>query len=404
LRLAVDIGGTFTDAVAALDDGSLLVAKIRSTPKTPEDGFLSAISLLVSENKLPPSEVSEIVHVGTIGTNLFLGQAGLQLPKVALIATKGFSDIIEIGRQNRPELYNIFFQRPTPLVQRRLRFEVTERVDSSGRTLQVPSPSDLEDLSRLLKDESVQGVAISFLNSYLNPANELEAKRILQQRLQVPVFASSEVDPEHREYERTSTTVINALLAPTVSAYLRSAMDKLRVAGFTCDMEILSSAGGLVDVEEAKSRPILTIESGPAAGVVGAAELAKLLHIDRMISLDMGGTSAKAGCVVNSLPLVVPEIEVGGKVHMGRAVKGSGYPLRSPCVDLAEVSAGGGTIIWSDETGTLKVGPVSAGAEPGPACYDTGGRNATITDANLVLGRIQEKLLGGKLLLNGARS
>lgn len=400
LRVAVDVGGTFTDAVAAEDDGRLLVVKIRSTPKAPEECFLSAIALLLSENKLPSSSVRDIVHVGTIGTNLFLGQVGLQLPKVALVATRGFRDVVEIGRQNRPELYNIFFQRPPPLIPRRLRLEVSERVDSNGRILQAVSVPDLESLSKRLRSESVQGVAVSFLNSYLNPGNEQDAKRILQESLKASVFASSEVDPEHREYERTSTTVVNAVLAPIVSTYLRSAMEGLRAAGFTCDMQILSSAGGLVDVEEAKSRPIVTIESGPAAGVVGAAEVAKLLGNGRVISLDMGGTSAKAGCVVNHFPLVVPEIEVGGKVHMGRTVKGSGYPVRSPCIDLAEVSAGGGTIIWADQAETLRVGPVSAGAEPGPACYNTGGKNATITDANLVLGRIDTELLGGKLHLN----
>lgn len=400
LRVAVDVGGTFTDAVAAKDDGKLLIAKIRSTPKAPEEGFLPAISLLLSENDLPSSSVSNIVHVGTIGTNLFLGQIGLELPKVALIATKGFRDVIEIGRQNRSELYNIFFQRPTPLVPRKLRLEASERVDSNGNVLQAVSRLDLESLLNELRKEAVDGVALSFLNCYVNPASEQDAKRILSENLHAPVFASSEVDPEHREYERTSTTVVNAVLAPIVSTYLRSAKEGLRSTGIACDIQILSSAGGLVDVEEAKNRPIVTIESGPAAGVVGAAEIAKLLGIRRVISLDMGETSAKAGCVVDHIPLVVPEIEVGGKVHMGRTVKGSGYPVRFPCIDLAEVSAGGGTIIWADETGILKVGPISAGAEPGPACYDAGGKDATITDANLVLGRIGTELLGGKLRLN----
>jgi len=402
LRIAVDVGGTFTDAVASEENGKLLIAKIRSTPKAPEEGFLSAILLLLTEDSLPSSSVSGIVHVGTIGTNLFLGQVGLELPNVALIATKGFRDIIEIGRQNRPELYNIFFQRPRPLIPRRLRFEVSERVDSSGNVLQAVSRSDLESLANQLKREAVDGVALSFLNCYVNRANEQQTKRILSENLHTPVFASSEVDPEHREYERTSTTVVNAVLAPIVSRYLGSAMGGLRAAGITCGMQILSSAGGLVDIEEAKSRPIVTIESGPAAGVVGATEIAKLLGIDRVISLDMGGTSAKAGCVVDCKPLVVPEIEVGGRAHTGRTVKGSGYPVRSPCIDLAEVSAGGGTIIWADQTGSIKVGPVSAGAEPGPACYDAGGKDATITDANLVLGRIGTELLGGRLRLNRA--
>lgn len=402
LRIAVDVGGTFTDAIASEEDGRLLTVKIRSTPKSPEEGFLSAVSLLLSGDDLPSARVSDIVHVGTIGTNLFLGQIGLKLPKVALITTKGFRDILEIGRQNRSELYNIFFQRPPPLIPRKLRLEVPERVDSSGNVMQPVSRTDLETLASELGRQEVDAVAISFLNCYANPANEEQAHRILSENLQSQVFASSEVDPEHREYERTSTTVVNAVLAPIVSRYLQSAHRELRKAGVTCDMQILSSAGGLVDAEVARNKPIVTIESGPAAGVVGSAEIAKLLGIRQVISFDMGGTSAKAGCVVDYTPLVVPEAEVGGKVHMGRTVKGSGYPVRSPCIDLAEVSAGGGTILWADETGTLKVGPISAGADPGPACYNIGGENATITDANLVLGRIGTELLGGKLELNKA--
>jgi N-methylhydantoinase A len=400
LKIAVDVGGTFTDLVAAEYDGRLFTEKVRSTPKAPEEGFLSAISLLLSENNLPPAAVSGIVHVGTIGTNLFLGQIGLKLPKVALISTVGFRDVIEIGRQNRPELYNIFFQRPKPLVPRRFRFEVSERVDSSGRVTETPSQADLDNLAKKLSEDRIESVAISFLNSYANPLNEQEAREILSEKLRTPIFASSDVDPEHREYERTSTTVVNAVLAPVVSTYLKSAMDRMKAAGITSNMQILSSAGGLVDVEEARSRPVVTIESGPAAGVVGAAEIAKLLGIERAISLDMGGTSAKAGCGVDYVSLLVPEIEVGGKIHMGRSVKGSGYPVRSPSIDLAEVSAGGGTIIWANQTGALQVGPISSGADPGPACYAAGGQDATITDANLVLGRIGTELLHGKLKLN----
>jgi len=399
-RVAVDVGGTFTDAVASNDEGELFVLKIKSTPAAPEEGFLSAIALLLTENKLQPNTITDVIHVGTIGTNLFLGQVGLNLPKVALIATKGFRDVVEIGRQNRSELYNVFFQRPSPLVPRRLRFEISERVDASGKRLQEVSRVDLHELGKRLKVENVQSIAVSFMNSYVNAENEKEAKRILLEESSAPIFLSSEVDPEHREYERTSTTVVNATLAPIVSKYLGSAMKGLNELGINCIMHILSSAGGLVDVSEATNRPIVTIESGPAAGVVGAAEVAKNLGFDRVISLDMGGTSAKAGCIVNHNPLVIPEVEVGGKVHMGRTVKGSGYPIRTPCIDLAEVSAGGGTIIWADAAGALNVGPISAGAEPGPACYGAGGKDATVTDANLVLGRIGTELLGGSLRLD----
>ncbi len=400
MRVAVDVGGTFTDAVAANDEGQLFVVKAKSTPASPEQGFLAATALLLKMNNLDASSISEVVHVGTIGTNLFLGQVGLNLPKVALITTKGFRDILEIGRQNRPELYNIFFRRPPPLVPRKLRFEVGERVDASGTQLQGISRAEVLRLTERLREENVQSVAISFLNSYANSENERAAGIIILNRFGGPVFLSSEVDPEHREYERTSTTAVNALLAPIISKYLESAISGMHELGVKCGMRLLSSAGGLVDVNEARKRPILTIESGPAAGVVGAGEVAKILGYRQVISLDMGGTSAKAGCIVDHIPLVVPEIEVGGRVHMGRSIKGSGYPIRSPCIDLAEVSAGGGTIVWADAAGTLNVGPLSAGADPGPACYETGGEEPTITDANLILGRIGTELLGGMLHLN----
>lgn len=401
-RVAVDVGGTFTDAVAVGDDGEFLVMKLKSTPEAPEQGFLSSVSELISANRIPASNVSGIVHVGTIGTNLFLGQVGLKLPRVALITTNGFRDILEIGRQNRPELYNVFFKRPPPLVARRLRLEVSERVDSNGKVLKEVSHDDSEGIGNKLKGELVESVAISFLNSYLNSANEKSLQRFLNSTSSIPVFTSVDVDPEHREYERTSTTVVNAVLAPIVSKYLSQAQNGLRLQGILCDLQVLSSSGGLVDVDEVKDRPILTLESGPAAGVAGAAEVAKILGIKRAISFDMGGTSAKAGCVVDYTPLVVPEIEVGGRVHMGRSVKGSGYPIRSPSIDLAEVSAGGGTIIWVDKAESLRVGPISAGASPGPACYDVGGSEPTVTDANLVLGRIGPSLLGGKLMLHEA--
>jgi N-methylhydantoinase A len=400
IRLAVDVGGTFTDAVAAIDNNRILVMKLRSTPEAPEEGFLSSVMSLLSSNRIHPSSVSGVVHVGTIGTNLFLGQVGLTLPKVALVTTRGFRDVLEIGRQNRPVLYDVFFKRPAPLVPRRYRFEVDERVDSEGQVVREISESDLRIVADNLRTDLIESVAVCFLNSYLNSANEKLAKEFIAKELTIPVFASVDVDPEHREYERTSTTVVNAALAPVVAKYLEAAESGLQQRGIIRNLQILSSSGGLVDVEEAKRRPILTVESGPAAGVAGAAEISRLLGIERAISVDMGGTSAKAGCILNHVPLLLPEIEVGGSVHMGRSIKGSGYSVRCPSIDLAEVSAGGGTIIWSDEAQSLKVGPISAGASPGPACYGMGGGRPTITDANLILGRIAGELLGGKLKVN----
>lgn len=399
LHVAVDVGGTFTDLVAFDDESGLIYkVKVRSTPRNPEKGFINSLTALAERHEVDLSMVKTIIHVNTIGTNLLRGQVGLEAPKTALLTTKGFRDVLEIGRQNRPELYNIFYNRPKPLVPRSLRFEVDERVDSRGKVVKEVDMQELDEIADKLVKEKVETVAVSFLESYINPVNEKKAKEHLERKTNIPVSASYEVDPEHREYERTSTTVVNAVLKPVVSRYFDAVIDLLAEVGVRTSLQIMSSSGGLVDIRESLETPVASIESGPAAGVIGAAELANRLNIRNLISLDMGGTTAKAGAVVNGQPLYVPEIEVGGKVHMGRLVKGSGYPVRYPSVDLAEVSAGGGTIIDVDESGGLKVGPISAGADPGPACYGLGGTMATITDANLVLGRV-ESLLGGEFVL-----
>ena len=400
LRIAVDVGGTFTDLVGIDDENSrLFVLKVKSTPTSPEVAFLDVTKRLISENEIPPLNIDSIVHVGTIGSNLFLGQLGVQMPKTALVTTRGFRDVLEIGRQNRAELYNVFFQRPRALVPRKLRFEVRERTDSRGNVLQKSDGENLARVATELKDAEVDSVAICFLNSYANAANERKAKDILDEAADF-VFASCDIDPEHREYERMSTTVVNAVLAPVVSLYLNSALTKLRGIGVDAPVQLLSSSGGLVDLETARTKPVVAVESGPAAGVIGAAEVAKTLGRSNVLSLDMGGTTAKAGCIVDYTPLIVPEMEIGGRVHLGRAIKGSGYPVRFPSVDIAEVSAGGGTMIWADEIGTLRVGPVSAGAAPGPACYSLGGESPTITDANLILGRLGSTLLGREMSLD----
>jgi len=400
LTVAVDVGGTFTDLVAYSRSAKTLYrVKVRSTPQRPELGFINAFRRLFEEYGIGPGEVSLTIHVNTIGTNLFRGQLGLKPPKTALVTTLGFRDVLEIGRQNRAELYNIFYSRPPPLVPREMRYEVGERVDSKGRVLKEPSQEMLSELADALRRGGVESVAISFLNSYINPANEKLVKEFLASSINASLHTSHEVDPEHREYERTSTTVVNAVLAPVVARYITAIREMLKDIGVGAPVQIMSSAGGLVDIEEAVTRPVACIESGPAAGVIGAAELARSLGHRKVISLDMGGTTAKAGVVVDGRPAYVPELEVGGYVHMGRVVKGSGYPVRFPSVDLAEVSAGGGTIIDVDEAGSLKVGPLSAGSDPGPVCYGQGGTMPTITDANLVLNRL-EHLLGGRMKLD----
>jgi N-methylhydantoinase A len=383
--VSVDVGGTFTDIVALDESGNMILYKGPTTPKAPEEGVMHGLSRL--------GKVSTVVHATTIATNALLGQVNLELPRVALITTRGFRDVIEIGRQNRPELYNPFFRKPTPLVPRELRFEVSERTGPSGEVLQELREEELTQALKEAKGRGATSLAISFLHSYANPRNELRAKEISSGIFQY-VSISYEVSPAPREYERTSSTVVNAALMPVMRRYLESLRESLRTKGEP-ELFIMASSGGLIDVDEAGRRPVQVIESGPAAGVVGVAVLSRLMGEPNAISFDMGGTTAKAGTVVNHEVETTQDYEVGGRTHYGRLVKGSGYPVRFPFVDLAEVSAGGGTIIWRDEAGALRVGPLSAGADPGPMSYGKGGNKPTLTDANLVLGRIGDTLSEG---------
>nr|KJR72434.1 MAG: 5-oxoprolinase [Vulcanisaeta sp. AZ3] len=397
--VAVDVGGTFTDFVILNEEnGEILTYKVLSTPKEPERGFIEGLNKALTKFGIRPSDVSVIIHATTIGTNLLLGQVNLEIPKTALFTTKGFRDIIEIGRQNRPRLYDIFFEKPKPLVPRDLRFEVSERIDAWGKIIEDLNTDEVEKLAREAKDKGVISVAVALLHSYINPTHELKAKEVLRKYFRY-VSISYEVAPEPREYERTSTTVINAVEMPIVSKYIDTLKEWLSTYE-KANFYIMASSGGLINPEEAITRPMQLIESGPAAGVVASAELARVLGIDKVISFDMGGTTAKAGTVINYEPEITTEYEVGGEVHHGRVIKGSGYPIRYPFIDLAEVSAGGGTIIWRDEAGALRVGPISAGADPGPICYGRGGKEPTLTDANTALGRLGEYLLGGSMKLD----
>lgn len=386
--VAVDVGGTFTDFVALDEEGRLITFKLLSTPKSPEAAVINGLSRV--------GKIGEVLHASTIGTNALLGQVGLELPKVALFTTKGFRDVVEIGRQNRPRLYDLYFEKPRPLVPRELRFEIEERVLADGTVLKEVDPDEVSRNAKTAADAGVVSVAVSFLHSYINSSNEIKAGEVLRRYFRY-VSLSSEVAPEPREYERTSTVVVNAALMPLVGRYLEELGKYVESLGGR--LYVMSSSGGLVTVEEAVRKPVHLIESGPAGGVVAAAEFAKMLGLQKIISFDMGGTTAKAGTVVTYEPNITTEYEVGGEAHHGRLVKGSGYPVRFPFIDLAEVSAGGGTIIWRDEGGALRVGPISAGADPGPVCYGRGGTEPTITDANVVLGRVAQ-LLGGEMRLD----
>ena len=396
-RVAVDIGGTFTDLVAFDDElGELRTVKVLSTPREPWRGFLRALEELGWD----PREVELIVHASTLGTNMFLGQVGLEPPKAVLVTNKGFRDILEIGRQNRPELYNLFFQRPPPLVPRSRRVEVGGRIGPRGEEIE---PLDLEAVKSIARHwcGEARVFIVSFLHSYANPRHEEAAARVLREECpDAIVVTGSSVDPRPREYERTSTAVVNGLLAPLLRGYLERLQEELRARGFRGRLLLMQSSGGVAEPGEVVEKPAVFIESGPAAGAVAAAYFSRLLGDEKVVSFDMGGTTAKAAAILGGEPELVDEYEVGGRVHMGRVVRGTGYPVRHLFIDLAEVSAGGGTIAWIDPGGALRVGPLSAGADPGPACYGRGGEDPTVTDAQLVLGRLPDALAGGRLRLD----
>ena len=397
LRVGVDIGGTFTDLVAYDEEaGSLIHLKTLTTPKEPSRGFMNVLEGLGK----PLSNVKVIVHATTLGTNMFLGQAGLTPPKTILITNEGFRDIVEIGRQNRPELYNVFFEKPKPLVPRHMRVTVKGRINAEGEELEPLDEDAVRSLARKYCGEA-EVFAISMLHSYRNPTHERRAKSIILEECPgAIVVASHEVDPQPKEYERTSTTLVNALLRPMLSRYLHGLLEELSSRGYKGRLLVMRSSGGVADSSRAIEMPAAFIESGPAAGAVAVAYMSSLMGVSKALGFDMGGTTAKASAIINGQPEVVSEYEVGGKVHMGRMLRGSGYPVRFPYIDLAEVSAGGGTIAWVDEGGALRVGPMSAGADPGPACYGRGREEPTITDANLLLGRLPKILAGGRIKLH----
>ena len=336
-------------------------------------------------------------HATTIATNALFGQLDLELPTTALITTRGFRDVVEIGRQRRAEVYNLFFERPPMLVERRHRYEVEERVDYEGNVLVPLNSGELDGALDEIEKAGIGSLSIGLINSYANPVHEEEIEERVRERLpNAYVSSSSAVSTGYREYERFSTAVVNAALIPIIHSYVSSLSVDLRGLGVEAPLYIMQSNGGMADAGVVAGKPVTIVESGPASGVIAASWLGEMMGVRDVISFDMGGTTAKAGTVRGRVPEVVPEYEVAGKVHMGRLLKGSGYPVRFPFIDLAECSAGGGTIAWADEGGALQVGPTSAGASPGPACYGKKGSEPTITDANMALGRLNpEGLLGG---------
>ena len=394
-RVGVDIGGTFTDIVFLADDGTVLARKVASTPDDYSRGVLEGVRGGVEELGIQPTAVSEISHGFTVATNAIIENKGAN---TALITTEGFRDILELRRNRVPRLYDLNYEKPPSLVKRQLRLEVRERLNYQGEVLRPLETADVDRAIERIAREGVESVAVCLLHSYANPEHEQYIARALRERVpQVNLTLSSELLPEMKEYERTSTTVINGYVRPVVERYLGLLTEGLRDMGITVPLSIMQSNGGLATSGIAMEKPVYCIESGPAAGVVGAYHLGDRLGVENLMTLDMGGTTAKACIIENGEILQAPESEVGGDISVGhRLLRGSGHILRVPAIDLAEVGAGGGSIASVDSSGSIRVGPQSSGAVPGPACYRLGGRDATVTDADVLLGYLNpEHLLGG---------
>ena len=395
-RIGIDIGGTFTDLVAITADGRVVTHKIASTPQDYGEGIIGGLRALLTD----AAGVTEVLHGTTIGSNTVLEGKGA---RTGLITTKGFRDILEIRDLRMPVLYDLHWTKPRALVERRLRLEVVEKLRPDGSIAVPLDMTSVDAAIEMLRREEVQSVAICLLHSYANPAHERAVAEVVRAAMpDVAVSVSHEILPEIKEYPRTSTTVINAYVQPVVRAYVTSLAARLRAMGIEAPLQLMQSNGGLASVEFAAAAPAHIIESGPAAGVVGGAALAVKLGEPSIITFDMGGTTAKAGLVEHGEVLRSEALEVGAGVMAGsRLLVGAGYLLKLPAIDLAEVGAGGGSICRLDAGGAPKVGPDSAGAEPGPVCYGRGGILPTITDCNLVLGYLDPGgLVGGALKLD----
>lgn len=396
-RIAIDVGGTFTDgAIIDTRTGDFLIAKVPSTPKDPSLGFMHCLERLLQLSKARREDVGAVIHGTTVATNAIFEH---KIARTGLITNEGFTDVLEIGRMDRPSLYDLLAQRPKPLVPGRWRLGVEGRIYAGGEIVQHLNAEQVKEAANVFERDGVLSIAICFLHSYANPIHEREAASILGAEYpEAYVSVSSEVCPVHGEYGRMSTTVINACLLPMVGEYLSKVEEGLKATGIQAPLYVLQSNGGTMRSDVAKSWPAHLIESGPAAGVIASAHIGAQLGRGNVISFDMGGTTAKVGLVKDGTPDMTMEFEVGSMVQTRVYETGGGYPLKLPAIDLAEVGAGGGSIAWIDAGGALRVGPQSAGADPGPACYQMGGREPTVTDANLVAGRINpDYFLGGEM-------
>ncbi len=396
-RIGVDIGGTFTDLVWVDEvTGAVRVGKLLTTPKDPSQAVEEGVVTLLHEAGAGAAAVRALIHGTTLATNALIERKGA---RVGLLTTAGFRDAVEIGREGRYDMYDLFIDPPVPLVPRQLRVEVDERILADGSVLRPLDPARARAAIASLGAQNVEAIAICLLHAYRNPAHERALAALCAEMLPgVPVSCSSDVVPEIREYERTSTTTANVYVMPLMARYLDDLERKLQGLGVPGRLYVMMSAGGIATPETAKRVPIRLVESGPAAGALAAARSARQVGLDRLLSFDMGGTTAKACVIDRGEPLLAREFEVA---RADRFKKGSGLPIRVPVVELIEIGAGGGSIARVDRMGLLKVGPDSAGADPGPACYGAGGQEPTVTDADLILGYLDaDFFLGGRMRLD----
>jgi N-methylhydantoinase A len=394
-RLAVDIGGTFTD-LALEQDGRRTTIKVLTTPSEPERGVMDGVRAITGAAGVAAGDIALIIHGTTLATNSIIERKGA---RTALLTTEGFRDVIATGNESRYDQYDLNIILPEPLVPRHLRLPVPERLDNTGKVLRPLDEAALRASFPVLRREAVESIAVGLLHAFVNPVHERRIQAILQQEFpEIPVSLSSDVSPEMREWERFSTTVANAYVQPMMARYLRRLEADLHIAGATAPLFLMMSGGGLTTIETACRFPIRLVESGPAGGAIFSAHIARECGLDSVLSFDMGGTTAKICLIDDYKPQTARSFEVA---RVGRFRKGSGLPLRIPVIEMVEIGAGGGSIAHVDSMGRIGVGPESAGADPGPACYGRGGVHPAVTDANLALGRYDPVgFAGGSMTLD----
>jgi len=395
IRLGVDIGGTFTDVVLE-KDGVLFSTKVLTTYVAPENAIIDGMHQVCAKASIAPSEIDQIIHGTTLATNALIERRGA---KTALITTEGFRDVIEMRTESRFEQYDLNLNLPEPLLPRQMRFTVAGRVDANGHVLVDIDRAEVETVVDKIAEAGFESVAVGFIHSYLNPAHEELVRDVLAEKLpDVAVSISSEVSPQMREYERFNTVVANAYIKPLMASYLGRLEDRLKAEGVACRIFLMHSGGGIISIQNAADFPVRLVESGPAGGAVFAAHIAARYGLDKVLSFDMGGTTAKICLIKNQTPKTSRVFEVA---RTYRFKKGSGMPISIPVIDMVEIGAGGGSLAHVDAMRQIRVGPESAGSEPGPACYGRGGERPGVTDADLVLGKLDpDNFAGGSIKLH----